>query len=85
MTKQYRIDLMIECITQSVSVISLNSADAAPHPTVAEAGERGHCSRAVQGVIIVLAVAFSVCHNRKSAELTGTRRKKASLTAGKEA
>ena len=41
-------------------------------------------SQAVQGVIIVLAVAFNVYNNRKSAGLTRPRKKKPSLTAKKE-
>ncbi|MBO4331088.1 MAG: ABC transporter permease [Oscillospiraceae bacterium] len=41
-------------------------------------------SQAVQGVIIVLAVAFNVYNNRKAAGLTKTRKRKASLTARKE-
>ncbi len=41
-------------------------------------------SQAVQGVIIVLAVAFNVYNNRKSAGLIAPRRKKTGLTAQKE-
>ncbi|MBP5166016.1 MAG: ABC transporter permease [Oscillospiraceae bacterium] len=41
-------------------------------------------SQAVQGIIIVLAVAFNVYNNRTSAGLTKPRKKKAGLTARKE-
>ena len=41
-------------------------------------------SQAVQGVIIVLAVAFNVYNNRKSAGLIKPRKKKAELAPQKE-
>ena len=42
-------------------------------------------SKAVQGVIIVLAVAFNVYNNRKSAGLIAPRRKRAEAAPKKEA
>ena len=42
-------------------------------------------SKAVQGVIIVLAVAFNVYNNRKSAGLIAPRKKRAAAAPKKEA
>ena len=42
-------------------------------------------SKAVQGIIIVLAVAFNVYNNRKSAGLIAPRKKRGATAAKKEA